>query len=139
MTTPAHDLAAVLDLIVDSVTIQDASGRLVYANAVAARRLGFATPEELLRADPSELAVRYTMYDEHGALFPRDGLPGRLVLAGQEAPDVLLRYRDELTGEDHWAIVYAAALTAADGTRCVVNVARDVTEQVVAETALRER
>src|SRR3954453_3339260 len=139
MTTPTPDVAAVLDLIVDSVTVQDADGRFIYANAAALQRLGFATCDELANADPAELAMRYTMYDEHGAPFPWDRLPGRLVLEGEEAPDVLLRYRHELTGEDRWAIAHAALLTAADGTRCVVNTIRDVTEKVVAETALQER
>src|SRR5829696_1838658 len=138
MTTPRPDLAAVLDLLQDSVTVQDAGGRVVYANMVAARRGGFSTPEELLKSDPAEYPGRYTLFDEHGAPFPWNRLPGRLVLAGLDAPDVLIRYHDEKTDEDHWAIVHAAPLPAEAGTRSVVNVIRDVTEQVTAEKGLEE-
>src|SRR3954447_1729283 len=115
MTTPAPDLAAVLDLILDSVTIQDASGRLVYANTVALQRLGFATLEEFAAADPTELARRFTVYDSHGSPFPWDHLPGRLVLRGQQSAEVLLRYRNELTGDEQWSVVHAAPLVGADG------------------------
>src|SRR5215204_5349794 len=103
----APDLAAVLDLNLDAVTVQDVSGRIVYANAVAARRLGFATTEALLASDPASWGTRYTVYDEQGAPFPLDRLPGRLVLAGQDAPDVLIRYQDNSTDEVHWAITHA--------------------------------
>src|SRR5215216_4119329 len=139
MTTIAHDLSAVLDLMVDSVTVQDASGRLIYANSAAARQLGFATTDELLASDPASWGERYTVHDEHGAPFPRNQLPGRIVLAGQDAPDVLLQYHDRAIGEDRWAEAHAAPLIAADGTRLAVNVVRDVTDRVRAETALRER
>src|SRR4051794_31144805 len=132
MTTPAPDLAAVLDLILDSVTIQDASGRLVYANTIALQRLGFATIDHLMSADPAERAMRYTMYDEHGAPFPWDRLPGRRVLAGEDAPDVLLKYRNELTGDEQWAIAHAAPLMGADGTLLAVNTIRDITAQIAA-------
>src|SRR5829696_3316925 len=109
---PTPDLAAVLNFVVDAVTVQDGNGRLLYANAVAARLLGFDTPEELLGADPAVFGARYTIYDEQGAPFPRDRLPGRLVLDGQDAQEVLLRYREEATGAEWWAVVHAAPLTA---------------------------
>ncbi|MFL5759662.1 MAG: PAS domain S-box protein [Thermomicrobiales bacterium] len=140
MATLAPDLAAVLDLIANSVTVLDESGRVVYVNAVAAQHLGFATPEEMVGLDLSRFAARYPMYDEHGAPFPWDRLPGRLVLAGHEAPDdVLIRYHEADTGKDRWAIIHAAPLAAADGTRLAVNVVNDVTERIRAEMAVRER
>ena len=136
---PTPDLAAVLNIVVDAVTVQDGNGRLVYANTVAARLLGFDTPDELLGTDLAGFGTRYTIYDEQGAPFPWDRLPGRLVLDGQDAQEALLRYREEATGAEWWAVVHAAPLTAADGSRLAVNVVRDVTDRINAERALRER
>ncbi len=139
MNAIALDLSAVLDRIVDGVTVQDQSGRLVYANAVAARRLGFATPEDLLQSAPATFNSRYVMYDQDGEPLSWDQLPGRLVLAGQESAETPIRFHDLATGEERWAVAHATALDAPDGSRLAVNIFRDVTGQVVAETATRER
>jgi PAS domain S-box-containing protein len=138
MSTITPDLSAVLDLIDDSVTVRDASGRLVYANA-AARQMGFATTEDLLASDGANRNARYTVYDEHGQLFPWDRLPERRVLAGQDAPDVLLRYHDRATGEERWVVAHAAPLKSVDGVLLAVNVIRDVADSVRTEAVLRER
>src|SRR5690242_17733193 len=42
------DLGTVLAGVSAGITVQDSSGRLLYANQVAARMSGFETPEELL-------------------------------------------------------------------------------------------
>ena len=77
------NLALILDHVGDGVTVQDRQGRLIYANAAAARSLGFAAPAELLSASVPEIISRYSMFTEDGEPFPPERLPGRRALAGE--------------------------------------------------------
>src|SRR4029079_12831510 len=52
----------ILDVLGEGVTVQDTSGRLVYANEAAARLLGSATSDELLSAPTPELAARFDIF-----------------------------------------------------------------------------
>src|SRR5688572_23332701 len=47
-------LPAILDAVADGVTVQEASGRLVYANGTALRMIGFESLAELLSASSAE-------------------------------------------------------------------------------------
>jgi PAS domain S-box-containing protein len=135
----APALVAVLDRIGDGVTIQDDAGRLVYANAAAAPLLGFATAAELLAAPASEVLARCSVFDECESPVPVDQIPARRVRSGDEEPEVLLRVRSATTKEERWVGFRAVPLVAADGARLVVNIFRDVTDQVQAENEARER
>ena len=95
-----ENLAVILDHVGDGVTVQDPSGRLVYANATAARALGFASPVELLAAPLSELAERFSLFDEAGEPFPREQLPGRRVLSGAADTVAKVRVLSHATGEE---------------------------------------
>ena len=74
-------LAAILGGIAEGVTVQDAQGRLIYANEVAARMSGFASPDEFKQASP-DVMQRFELFDEAGHPFPFDRLPGRRLLNG---------------------------------------------------------
>ena len=63
-------LATILDAITDGITVQDPSGELIYANATAARVLGFPSVEALLETPVSEILRKFEIYDEAGNPFP---------------------------------------------------------------------
>ncbi|HEY7035899.1 MAG TPA: GAF domain-containing protein, partial [Thermomicrobiales bacterium] len=130
----AADFAALLDGISDGVTAQGVDDRFVYANAVAARLLGFASAAELLAARPSEVLEHFAVFDEHGEPLPFDRLPGRRVLGnGSDASELLLRFRVLATDEERWATIRAFPLCRHGGDeRVAVNLFRDVTDSVVA-------
>jgi PAS domain S-box-containing protein len=138
LRTSRDQLQAILDGVADAVTAQSPDGRLVYANDAAARQLGLASSEELMRLAPASFMHRYELYDEDGAEFPVDRLPGRLALAGEDPEPTLLRYHVTDTGEDLWALVKATAIRDATGTPILaINVIEDVTEQRRREQELR--
>jgi len=58
--------AAILACIAEGVTVQDASGRLVYANDAAARLSGFESGEELVAGSPSDTLRRFKLLDQDG-------------------------------------------------------------------------
>ncbi|HZS01455.1 MAG TPA: ATP-binding protein [Chloroflexota bacterium] len=136
MTGPQLD--AILAGVQDGITVQDTAGRLIYANLAAAQMVGFASPEALLAAPLDAVLRRFELFDEHGAPFPVERLPGRLALQGERGHEAIVRYRIAATGDERWAVVRATPLLDAAGrvTRAV-NVFQDVTEQRRAEEALR--
>ncbi|MCO5165108.1 MAG: GAF domain-containing protein [Planctomycetes bacterium] len=130
------DLGAILDGVADAITVQDAAGRLVFANQAGARQLGFDSPGELLATPLDELMRRYTLLDEEGGPFPAERLPGRVALVEGRAGEALVRFRFAATGEERWSQVKATPVRDAGGkVRFAVNVFRDVTEERRAEAA----
>jgi len=132
------NLAVILDHVGDGVTVQDPSGRLVYANAPAAQALGFASTGELLAAPAGEVVGRFNLFDEGGQPFPVENLPGRRALQGEPESVVTLRFRVQETGEERWSIVRSSPVTdAAGNVLYAVNVWQDATPQRRAEAAQR--
>src|SRR5690349_16442443 len=90
-----RELAFVLGSLEDGVTLQDAGGAYVYANALGARLLGFESPESLLATPPEEVlrrtAARYDLLDEDGDPVDPQVLSGVEALRGQPTLPVTLR------------------------------------------------
>ena len=106
-------------------------GGLVFANASAARTIGFPSAEALLAAPPAELMDRFGLFDEEGAPLTADRLPARVVLGGglKEAA-LLVRYRVAGGGEDHWSRIRAYPVFDAAGQLVqAINVFQDVTRE----------
>ena len=138
MQNATDNLAIFLDHVGDGVTVQDPSGRLLYANAAAAQALGFASAAELLAAPVAEVVGRFALFDEDGQPFPVESLPGRRALQGEPESAVTLRFRVRETGEERWSIVRSSPVTdAAGNVLYAVNVWQDATAQKRAEAAQR--
>jgi PAS domain S-box-containing protein len=132
------NLAVFLDHVGDGVTVQDPSGRLVFANAAAARALGFTSAAELLAAPASEIVGRFDLFDEDGQPFPVENLPGRRALQGEPESAVTLRFRVQETGEERWSTIRSSPVTdAAGNVLYAVNAWQDATAQKRAEAAQR--
>ena len=133
-TTPAiHGGApwAQFELLVqhlaDGVTVQDATGRLVYANEMGARLSGYTSPAELLAAPVGDYAKRFEVLDQAGLPVSLGELPGRKAMMSGRA-DALLRVRDRSTGTERWSEVRSFAIDDASGRPMfVVNLVRDMT------------
>jgi signal transduction histidine kinase len=132
------ELPILLGEVTDGVTIQDASGRLIYANAAAAVMSGFATPEEMLAAPPGFYLDRFELLDEHGEPVPPEDLPGRRALKGDPGAEAVLRFRNRATDEVRWSVLRALPLLdSGGGVTAVINLFKDVTAPKRAEEALR--
>jgi PAS domain S-box-containing protein len=131
-------LGAALGGLAEAVTIQDATGALVYANEAAARALGFDSPEQLVATPPEQIADAFEATHEDGTPLSLDRLPGRQALAGQTPEPMLVRAVNRRTGEERWRLTKATAVPDADGRpRLAVNVIEDVTDVKRAELAQR--
>ena len=126
----SEQLGIVLAGIAEGVTAQDASGRLLYANDAAARLCGFPDARALLDAPPEQLLARFDLFDEAGSPLSWDRLPGRRALAGERDPDLVVRARDRITGQEFWSHIRSQAALSPEGRPYLaVNIWRDVTEQ----------
>ena len=116
--------------VADGLTVQDPTGRLVFANDAAAHMSGFASAEELLATPLTEILAKYELIDERGEPLSGDDLPGRLALRGLEADSRLIGWRSRETGEERWSLVSATpVLDDEGGLEFVINVVRDVTDR----------
>ncbi|MDO9020979.1 MAG: PAS domain-containing protein [Deltaproteobacteria bacterium] len=130
-------LEVVLQGITDGVTMQNPSGRYLFANEAAARIIGVESVAELLEMPPDEFAARFSLFDAGGLPVAPERRPSRRALAGERVSEELLRSRDQ-RGEERSTIVSATPMFDPDGRlRFVITVFRDVTERRRAEGAAR--
>src|SRR4051812_13178454 len=115
LVTVEQQLEAILENLGEAVTVQDRSGRLVFANSAAAGLLGAASVEELLSSRPEDLVARFTSVKEDGSPLDVASLPGRAVLEGREAEPLVVRSRDNETGEERWRLTKATPVRAPGG------------------------
>jgi PAS domain S-box-containing protein len=131
-------LQQILEGVPDGISVQAASGALLFANTAAARACGFTSVDELLRAPVEEVVARFEVLDEQGEPLPGSHLPGRLVLDGASMATATVRVRDRATGHEWWSRIRASAITEPDGTPdLAVNIWHDVTDERLHEE--RER
>jgi PAS domain S-box-containing protein len=130
-------LDGILGSLGEAVTVHDERGKTVYVNDAAVELLGCANPQEVLDAEPGELAARFAITREDGSPVRVEDLPGRRLVAGDTAPSLLTRSVRRETGEAMWLLTKATLYTDPSGERLAINIIEDVTEAKEAE--LRQR
>src|SRR4051794_33500012 len=138
LETIEAQLGASMASLTEAVTIQRAEGALIYANDAAARMLGLDSPQQLLMAPVTEVIGAFDSFHEDGSPVTLADLPGRKVLAGEEAEPLVVRAVNRATGEEHWRVTKATPVRDSRGdVTLVVNVIEDITDVKRAEIAQR--
>jgi PAS domain S-box-containing protein len=138
LRTARQQLAIITRAGADGITIQDASGRIVYANDSAARMSGYPDARSFVSATVEEVLARFDLLHEDGRPFSPEELPDRRILRGEEQAEALIRVVVRETGEENWTLVRAAPMREDGGTvDYVVNVFHHITEQKRAEQQLK--
>jgi PAS domain S-box-containing protein len=123
-------LQVILEGIADGITVQEPSGRVVFANTAAARASGFNSPEEFLKASIPDILDAYDFYDVEGRPFDLDTLPGRRALNGELNPEVTVHLRNKKTSEERWTLIRATPVFDDTGqVSLAVNFFQDITER----------
>lgn len=121
-------LEIVLEGVADGITVQDRTGRVVFANAAAAHICGFQTGAELMDASPADVFNRYEVLDLDGRPFDAAGLPARKALEGSGGSSATLHVRERATRREWWVLLRASAVLGPDGTpELAINIWHDVT------------
>lgn len=127
------------DTLEDGITIQDPSGRVIYANDTAGRACGFKSGQALVKASPEKVMARFRLLDEEENPLPWDQLPGRIALGGEPSSEVLVCYHIKATGERRWAEIKSTPVFDDEGeVAWAVNVIHDVTKLKHTEDELRQ-
>jgi PAS domain S-box-containing protein len=131
-------LTEALGQLAEAVTVHDAGGRLLYVNDAAVRLMGFGSAEELLAAPAGALMAHARVFHPDGRRLESADLPGRRVLAGEEAAPLLVRWIAPDDGGLRWSLIKARALRDEHGDPvAAVNVIEDVTDVKEAELSQR--
>jgi signal transduction histidine kinase len=129
------ELAAIFASVSEGITVQDATGRLLFANDAAAHLTGLSTSAEMLGTPARDLVDRFELFDVDGSPFPQERLPSRVVLAtGEAGPAEIIGFRPAGGNELRWSHVQSSPVVGAAGRLSrVVTVFRDVTDEHNAE------
>src|SRR3954470_15729227 len=130
-------LDAILGSLAEAVTVHDEGGKTVYANDAAVKLLGASSLDEILAAEPGDLARRFVITAEDGTPVATGDFPGRKVVGGGPGEPMVTRSVLRATGESYWLLTKATVVNDEHGRPLAVNVIEDVTEAKEAE--LRQR
>jgi PAS domain S-box-containing protein len=131
-------LRIVLEGASDGISMQDRTGRLMFANTQAARSCGYDSPEAMLAAPLTDFPARFAIFDTDDRPLPFDQLPGRRVLAGQDPSARLIHVREKGSRREWWSFVQSRAVHDAAGhVEAVVSIWHDVTAARRREEELR--
>ncbi|HEX5617618.1 MAG TPA: SpoIIE family protein phosphatase, partial [Solirubrobacteraceae bacterium] len=130
-------LDGILGSLGEAVTVHDDQGKTVYANEAAARLLGCDSVEEVLTAEPGALAARFMITHEDGSPVEVADLPGRRLMLGESAAELLTRSIRRDTGEALWLLTKATLTREPNGSPLAINIIEDVTGAKEAELRAR--
>jgi signal transduction histidine kinase/putative methionine-R-sulfoxide reductase with GAF domain len=131
-------IETVLGHLHEGVLVTNAAGERVYANAEAARLIGYASAEELVSAAPEEARKRFELFDVDGKALPPGRLPTQRALAGEEPEPMLVRFRTAPAGPERVSEVRAVAVRNEEGVlRYVISYFREVTDEVARDEEQR--
>jgi serine phosphatase RsbU (regulator of sigma subunit)/PAS domain-containing protein len=134
----AAEVEAILGGVASGITVQDPTGNLTFANEIAARMLKVQSVEALLELPPGKIMERFEIFDEDMRPLSVSDLPGRIALRGEKPPDMVVFFKDRITGEERWSLVKATPIPGDNGSAAlVVNIFDDITEQKRRELAER--
>jgi PAS domain S-box-containing protein len=126
---PENQILSVLHAIADGIIVQNAYGKLIFANQAAATLMGFDNPQELINTSTEEILDRFEIQDEFGQPLNTEWLPGPLALKGEPEPSSMIRYRTDGASTYRWASVKARSVLDGEGqVTMVVSLIQDITE-----------
>src|SRR5262249_24415580 len=122
----------------EGVLVTNAAGERVYANAEAARLVGYASAEALASAAPEETRMRLELFGARCDPLPLSGLPTARALGGSDPEPMPERFRSGRAAPERVSEVRAVAVRDEDVVlRYVISFFREVTDEVAREEEQR--
>jgi len=135
----AQGFAIFLQAMEEGINVTDArTGRLLFANDVAARLSGFKSPEAMIAQTGDAYSEQLQFFDESGVPLSPEQRPDQRARRGEKPVPVELYMRLGDLDEEHWGVVTSVPLRDGDGQVSeIVTLFRDTTAQKRAERAMR--
>jgi len=130
-----EELQTILESIADAVFVNDAQGRIIYANLGALKMGQFASLQDLIKYNGTPSG--FVFFDESGKqLSQSDLLAARATAIGKAEPTVLC-YLSPDSSDKHWLRIKVTPLFGENHElRLTVSVFHDITELKLAQAAL---
>ena len=106
----ARLLPVIFDSIADGVTVLDRAGTIRYANAAAARLMGYERASELVGRSSDRVTSRFDLLADDGRPLDLSVLPTRRAYTGEPNPEATVRFRTKGSEQDQWSLVRARLL-----------------------------
>jgi PAS domain S-box-containing protein len=103
-------LPDIFDRVADGLTVLDRAGTLRYANAAAARLMGFGSSAEIVGLSSEAVVGRFELLDDDGRPLDPAVLPTHRAYAGEADPEATIRFRLKGSDRDRWSLVRARLL-----------------------------
>ncbi len=133
-----QELETILATIADGISVQDASGKVLYINQAALELTSFGNPQQILNVPAEILRQRYTMHDSNGLPMDWSALPRFQVFKTGAVSEINFELRDAQSLKSRWMHIKAAPIFDPQGkVRLAVNIFRDITERQRIEVTLR--
>src|SRR6185369_6964775 len=105
-------LETILQNAADGITVQDSTGKIVYANIAAAQLSGFNSVEAFITASSKNVIEKFHIKDALGNPFPPENFPGRRVLNGESYAEAVVRFHYPRKKREQWAVIKATPVYA---------------------------
>jgi PAS domain S-box-containing protein len=105
-----RQLPAIVGTIADGISVLDRSGKIIFANAAAARLMGRNDPADVIGQSSASVTGGFDILDEDGRPLDMARLPTRLAFSGESAPEAIVRFRSKGSLRDRWSMVRARLL-----------------------------
>ncbi len=123
-------LKIILEGVSEGITVQEPSGKLLFANDAAARLIGYDNALDLIKTPVQQVMEVFELYDENNRPFPINRLPGRQALLGKKTKDSLIKFKIKNSNQEQWSLVRASPVFDKNGrVQFAINVFQDVTEK----------
>lgn len=124
------ELEVILNGVSEGITVQDAAGRVVFANTAAMGLVGFRSTQNIVNIPISQLQQPFKLLDEEEVTITYDALPRHKVFATGRPAELTFARVSRVTGEQTWLTLKSAPIFDKNGrVRLAVNIFHDVTEK----------
>lgn len=113
----------------DGIVIQDASGKIIYANNAAVSLSGFSNKNHILSNPDFPIVSKFDIFDEYRRPISWDLAPERQVIAQKrESAEAVLCFVDKITKEELWLNVRSSKATLQNESICAISILHDITK-----------
>lgn len=137
MHIPSALLESLLLVATEGIVVQDAAGRITFANPAAERMLGLGSGNVVGHAS---IDLEGATIREDGSMFPASDHPAMVTLrTGQPCKGIVMGIQHDPAGPRTWIKIDSAAMppSASEGAK-VLTIFSDITSHVESESRLRD-